>query len=245
MFFSKRFFLAILAVLSGLISLPLVHAGAATPTRSPAIAGRTPPAARTTQKVPQAASVPELRMLTLDFPPNIRLGDSDLVRLDFSIDSSGNPTSAISSSGQPAQAQIGGFPNAYENYTVLAEARLDMAGAAVNPPGLVSEPLLPGRTATFFWNVRPNEVGTSRGTVWFYLHFIPKTNAGQESRRAISAQDIEIQSDSLFGIQAGPARWLGVAGIFISLLLGLPLLDDAQKRLRRRPKTREADPRRS
>src|SRR6185436_1663553 len=131
------------------------------------------------------------------------------------------------------QGQAVSIPNVYDTHNVLAEARLDMAGMEVRPAETVSQPLLPGQSATYFWSVRPVDVGKYRGTVWLFLHFVPK-GAGEESRQALSAQVIEIESTALFGIQSGPARWLGVAGTFFSSLLGLPFLEEALKWLFKR-----------
>lgn len=173
-------------------------------------------------------AVPERRMLTLEFPPSIRAGDSDLVRLTLAVDEQGNLTPTALTAGNVTRGEIVSIPNVYDTHNVLAEARLDMAGVEVRPPDTVSEPLLPGQTATFFWSVSPTEVGSFKGTVWFYLHFVPK-DGGQESRQALSAQVIEIESTALLGIQAGQARLLGLAGTFLSSILGLPFLEGMLK----------------
>jgi len=178
-------------------------------------------------------AVPETRMLTLEFPPAIRVGDSDVVRLTLEVDAQGNLTPSASTAGNITQGQVLSIPNLYDTHNVLAEARLDMAGMEVRPADTVSEPLLPGQSAIFFWSVRPAEVGKYRGTIWLFLRFVPK-NGGQESRQPLSAQGIEIEANSLFGIAAGPARWLGVAGTFISSVLGLPFLEQALKWLWKR-----------
>jgi hypothetical protein len=177
---------------------------------------------------PMSPAVPEMRMLTLDFPPVIRAGDSDVIRLTLEVDAHGNLTPTASVAGNVTQGQVVSIPNIYATHNVLAEARLDMAGMEVRPAEAVSQPLLPGQSAIYFWSVRPTDVGTYRGTVWLFLHFIPK-GGGEESRQALSAQVIEIESTSLFGIQSGVARWLGVAGTFLSSLLGLPFLEEAVK----------------
>jgi len=126
------------------------------------------------------------------------------------------------------QAQAPGIPTIYDNDDVLAEARLEMAGMGVRPADTVSEPLLPGQRVTFFWSVHPSQVGRFTGTLWFYLRFVPK-NGGPERRQAILAQNIEIESSALFGLQAETARWLGLAGIFISSLFGFSFFIGAFK----------------
>ncbi len=176
------------------------------------------------QTVELPPAIPEMRMLTLEFPPKIRAGDADVVKLILAVDDNGNLTPTVSVEGNQVQGQVLSIPNLYDSHNILAEARLDMAGVDVRPPDTVSETLLPGQKVTFYWSVLPAEVGRFKGTVWFYLHFIPK-GSGLESRQALSAQPIEIEATSFLGLRANPARWLGIAGTFISSVLGFPFLE--------------------
>jgi len=175
-------------------------------------------------------AIPEMRMLTLEFPPTIRAGDSDIVRLTLEINDNGNITPTASVAGNQTVGQVVTIPNLYETHNVLAEARLDMAGMDIRPNDVITETLLPNQKVTFYWSLLPAEVGKYKGTVWFFLRFVPKA-AGVESRQALSAQVIEIESTSLFGLRAAPARWLGVAGTFISSILGFPFLESILKAL--------------
>ena len=165
---------------------------------------------------PQRSAVPETRSLSIDYSPAIRVDETDQVRLTVEMDK-----------------QAVDIPSVYDTHDVLAEARLEMGGIQVRPPDTVSEPLLPRQSVTLFWSVNPNEAGRFKGTLWFYLRFIPK-NGGPESRQTISAQEIEIEATTFFGLQTEAARWLGMVGVFVSSLVDLPILIDALKRLRKR-----------
>jgi hypothetical protein len=230
---SKHIPLLIVALFLGLLSVQLAcglgnEAGAPPPGAAPATSVAAVPLATEPVAVQMPPGIPEMRMLTLEFPPAIRAGDSDVIRLTLEVDTQGNLTPTASVAGNTTQGQVVSIPNVYATHNVLAEARLDMAGLEVRPAEAVSQPLLPGQSATYFWSVRPAEVGRYRGTVWLFLHFVPK-GGGAESRQALSAQVIEIESTALFGLQSEPARWLGVVGTFFSSLLGLPFLEEAVK----------------
>ena len=186
------------------------------------------------QVIEMPPAIPEMRLLTLEFPPKIRAGDSDVVRLILEMDENGGLTPTVSSAGNVTRGETVIIPNLFDTYNVLAEARLDLAGVDVRPSETISETLLPLQKVTFFWSVLPGEIGNYKGTVWFYLHFIPKTSAGVESRQALSAQPIEIEATSFFGLGATPARWLGFVGTFIGSLLGLPFLESILKLLWKR-----------
>jgi hypothetical protein len=78
-------------------------------------------------------AIPERRRLTLEFPPRIRAGDSDLVRLTLEVDDLGNLTPTAELGGNVIEGEVVEIPNLYESHHVIAEARFDMAGMEVRP----------------------------------------------------------------------------------------------------------------
>ena len=230
--------LLVFTVFALLLTMQLACGASSSAPLAPAAAVATRVAEPTqAQVVELSPAVPEMRMLTLEYPPSIRAGDSDVVRLTLEVDDQGNLTPTVSVAGNVTQGQVVVIPNVYETHNVLAEARLDLAGADVRPSDTISETLLPGQKVTFYWSIKPEDIGNYKGTVWFYLHFVPKAG-GLESRQALSAQTIEINSTALFGIKAGVARWLGLAGTFIGSILGFPFLEQVLKWVWRRVRGR-------
>ena len=183
-------------------------------------------------------AIPERRRLTLEYPPRIRAGDSDIVRLTLEVDQSGNITPTAVVEGNVTTGETIEIPNLYETHHVIAEARFDVAGMQVSPSGLSSEVLEPGQTVRFFWSIRPEQVGTYRGTVWLYLRFVDKVS-GEESQRPVSAQIVEIEAVNLLGIPANVVRVAGGAGSVIGGIIGFPFFEDIVKFLfgRRRKRT--------
>ena len=187
-----------------------------------------------TQAPTAVPRLPEQRRLTFEFPPKIRTGDADVVRLTLEMDDLGNitPTAELDD-GNVVTGEVVEIPNLYETHTIIAEARLDMAGIQVIPSNLVSEPLLPGQSVSFYWSLRPEEPGEYRGTAWLYLRFIPNDGSA-ELRRTLSAQVFNISAVTLWGFKAGPARVVGGIGSVFGAILSLPFVDDLLKLLWRR-----------
>jgi hypothetical protein len=183
-------------------------------------------------------AIPERRRLTLEFPPQIRAGDSDLVRLTLEVDDLGNLTPTAQIGDHVVTGEIVEIPNLYESHQVIAESRLDLAGMEVRPAELVSEALLPGNSVTFQWSIRPASVGVYRGTIWLYLRFVDKQN-GDESRKTISAQIVEIESVNFLGLSGEFARTTGIIGSVVGTIIGFPFFEDMIKfLLKRRNKTK-------
>jgi len=187
-------------------------------------------------------AIPERRFLALEFPPKIRAGDSDIVRLTLEMDDSGNITPTAVVGGNVVTGDVIEIPNLYETHHVIAEARFDIAGMQVSPPDLSSQTLLPGQSIMFFWSIRPNEVGNYRGTVWLFLRFVDKVS-GEESRRAVSAQMVEIEAVNLFGVSAKVVRVVGGVGSVIGAVVGFPFFEDIIKFLFSRRRVRRTKPR--
>ena len=173
-------------------------------------------------------ALPERRRLTMEFPPRMRAGDSDLVRLTLEVDELGNVTPTAEIGGNVITGKIVEIPNLYDSHTVIAEARFDIAGMEVRPADLVSEALTPGNSVTFRWSIRPPEAGVYRGTIWLYLHFVNKQN-GEESRKTVSAQIVEIEAVNFWGLSANFARTTGVIGSVLGTVIGFPFLEDIIK----------------
>ncbi|HEX2994054.1 MAG TPA: hypothetical protein VHP14_04500 [Anaerolineales bacterium] len=192
------------------------------PTEAPGEAQPTAPA------LTVQPAMPERRRLTLEFPPRIRTGDSDLVRLTLEVDALGNLTPTAEMGGNVVTGEVIEIPNVYETHHVAVEVRFDIAGMEVSPTGAVTQPLTPGTSATFYWSIRPQDAGNYRGTIWLHLLFVNKSN-GEESRKPVSAQIVEIEAVNFLGLSGSFARVTGLVGSFVGTVLGFPFLEEILK----------------
>src|SRR5215208_2759746 len=71
--------------------------------------------------IPQPG-LPERRRLTLEFPPQMRAGDADVVRRTLEVDDLGNLTPPAQSHGNVVTGETVEIPNLYETHHVIAEA---------------------------------------------------------------------------------------------------------------------------
>jgi hypothetical protein len=178
-------------------------------------------------------AIPERRRLTLEFPAQIRAGDSDVVRLTLEVDDLGNIVPTPQFEGNVVTGEVVEIPDLYESHNIIAEAKFEIAGLQVSPPELISQTLSKGQAVNFYWSVRPQEPGTFRGTVWFYLRFVDKVS-GEESRRAVSAQIVEIEAVNVLGLPANLVRTAGGIGSVVGAIVGFPFFEDIVKFVFRR-----------
>jgi len=158
--------------------------------------------------------ISQQRLLILEYPSTIRVGDSDLIILTLELDPQGNLTPKAFIQGHQIQGENIAIPNLYETHYIFAEGRLELSGLVIKPSAEIRETLQPAQSVKFAWSVLPQQVGTYRGLVWLHLIFIPK-QGGNEERRALSAQRIDIRAVNLLGLSGAAARWMGVIGTIL------------------------------
>jgi hypothetical protein len=180
--------------------------------------------------IPEQAFLHEQRLMSIEWPSSIRVGDSDIIRLTLEADKQGQITPSVEVSGHQLLGKEISIPNLYDIDNIIAEARLDMAGLNISPDGAVRQTMLPGQTLIFYWSISPNQAGSYRGTLWVYLDLIPKSG-GEMDQRTLIAHRIDIQSNTVFGLPATTARWFGAGGAMLSSILGFPFLEKILERL--------------
>lgn len=233
--FSPRRVFPLLAVSVAWLLTILACAGSAEQPASEAIQPTSPAPATDATAIAVTAqpALPERRYLKLEFPPRVRAGDSDIVRLTLEVDDQGNIVPTAEIEGNVVTGEVIEIPNLYETHHVAAEARFDIAGLEVRPTELISTPLAPGSPAVFFWSIRPTEVGVYRGTIWLYLRFVDKVS-GEESQKTVSVQTVDIEASNFLGLSASLARSTGLIGSIVGAVLGFPFLEDIVRFLFRR-----------
>jgi len=71
------------------------------------------------------------------------------------------------------------------------------------------------------------------------LRFVDKVS-GEESRKAVSAQMVEIEAVNLFGVPAKVVRTVGGVGSVVGAVVGFPFFEDIVKLIfKRRPRRKK------
>ena len=166
----------------------------------------------------------ERRLISLDWPKAVRVGDSDTLWLRIEVDESGKITPTVRSEGHEVTGRAVEIPDLYETHVIKAVARLDISGMTVTPEGEEFRQMLPNKTVEFAWSVSPQQEGLFRGTLWVYMDVTPRTG-GLAERETLMAVPLEIEGRSIIGLPANVARWGGLAGTGLSMVLGFPFLE--------------------
>lgn len=160
--------------------------------------------------VPQEVNL-EGRVVELEYPERMRLGDSDVVRLSLAPSKDGYtvttefPEHATITQTLQVQRQAG--------YDLYAAARLDSVGFAVAPEAEQERLLAPGETLTWYWSLKPHQPGQQRLSVLLLLRWKPLPGADSRPREVVAyARALDIQVTSFFGLTRGQAMTGGLLG---------------------------------
>ena len=170
----------------------------------------------------EAMGFSEARRLMTEWPDVLRVGDPAPIRMLFEPAELGVPGVTLDEDQNKVQADENPGQNRAETYQTVAEVRLELDKMEFRPTGVISEALLPGKSARFSWSVRSSDEGFYPGTIWLHLQYIPR-NGGDELRKVISAQTIEIQAEEFLGLSGNSARILGAIGLVLGAMIGLDI----------------------
>jgi hypothetical protein len=167
----------------------------------------------------QPAGVTEARSVVLEYPVQMREGDSDVIMLTLDVAANGQTATAQFADHSTLETAVQ-IPNVYETHVVQAEAQIDLPGVTASPAEPIVLQVLPGLKVPFIWTVKPELAGTYRGVVRIFLIFTP-ISGGESTRQALYAQALGIDVINLFGIGGQPARLMGLAGSVIGAFISV------------------------
>ena len=179
------------------------------PTEAPA----TFPSPQPTQELqPAPTSYAEQRVVELEYPPSMRLGDSDIIRL--ALIPYGEDYQVTTEFGEH-ETDVKPFDvQRPEGYELEAEARLDGVGFEISPSEDWVQALPVGEQVTWRWSLTPRSPGQQRLTVTLILRWVPHVGTAGVQREATAfSRGLNVNVVSFFGLTRGQAMTGGMFGL--------------------------------
>ncbi len=184
--------------------------GAATTVPTPQVGG------------PTAAPAIEARVVELEWPPQMRLGESDVVRLAL-VPTAGGYAVVTEFDEHTTLTQTVAVEQLI-GYELWGVARLDGTGFDLAPAGEQAQRLLVGTTATWRWTLRTVTGGQHRLAVILRLRWTPLPGNPNPPRETTLYDDaVTVQVVSFLGLTTREAAMLGLVGLVFGSTLSLPL----------------------
>ncbi|MCC6147371.1 MAG: aminoglycoside phosphotransferase family protein [Anaerolineaceae bacterium] len=164
--------------------------------------------------------VAENRLVELEWPSQMRLGDSDIIRLALTPYKEGYlvqaefPEHKIQSQTLVIKRLAG--------YTLAAAARLDGVGFEIQPTGDQPQYLLAGQALTWRWTIRPRAAGQQRLAVMVLLQWLPEPGSAlQEHQTLLFSSGLDVRVSSLLGLTQAQATTGGLFSLVFGGGIGL------------------------
>jgi hypothetical protein len=183
------------------------------PTTAPAAAET--PWVEPTSVQPVPTLVEEKRVVELEYPPSMRLGDSDVVRLSLVPSADGYTVQTDYPEHQTdTQAIIVVQKSGYE---LSGIARLDAVGFEISPQVEQERYIPQGEQVNWQWALTPRAPGQQRLAVILWLRWKPVENLSAPMRETeIYSRSLNVQVNSFFGM----TRRQAMSGGFLGLIFG-------------------------
>jgi len=190
----------------------------------PTLAPTQAPAATRLIPLPTLAptTISEKRIIELEYPAQMRLGDSDIIRIALIPMKDGFTVTTEFPDHQVVTdtvtiARPGG-------YDLFAVARLDAIGFDLSPQAEQTQVVNPEDRVTWRWSLTPRSAGQQRLSISIKLQWRPQPNNLNPIRETtIYSKGLSVQVTSFFGLTTRQATMTGMIGLGIGFTFSLPL----------------------
>ncbi|MBA3533623.1 MAG: hypothetical protein H0T73_17035 [Ardenticatenales bacterium] len=172
---------------------------------------------------PTATPVAEVRIVELEWPPEMRLGDSDLLRLSLLPQGEDYVITTEFEGHETLTNTVQVTPR--EGYDLHALARLDAVTFTHSPEGDQLRTLMLGEPVSWRWTLTPQQAGQHRLSIYLALQWLPTAGSALPAREAeIFSRGLTVQVLSFMGLTKTQAMWAGIMALLFGSTLSLPFV---------------------
>lgn len=178
--------------------------------------GETPFSFATQEAQPAPTQIIEKRQIELEWPANLPLGESDVIRLALIPSENGYQAEV---EFPEHDLEVESIPVEFsQGYSLAAEARLDGVGFEIAPQNTQSHYLETGTPLTFRWSITARSPGKQRLAIEVTFIWTPMEKESGESRSVqVFSDSLNVNVTSTLGLTRSQALGTG----FVSLITGM------------------------
>jgi hypothetical protein len=197
-----------------------------TPIATTSLPTRTPPPTGTAEPTAPAVTptpIIEERIAEVEWPPRMRLGNSDTVRLAVIPNEEGlTITTEFPEHAVVTQTVVLEQPPGYD---LALGAQLDGVGFTLSPKGDQVQDWQPAETMAWHWTISPEQSGQQRLTLTLTLHRLPQSGNPEPARQStIYSKGLDVQVTTFLGLTTQQVMMTGLLGLLLGVALNLPLI---------------------
>ena len=180
---------------------------------------------------PEAPLPVENRLVELEWPEQMRMGDSDIARIALIPSQEGYTVTTEFAEHQAVTRTV--QVQRPTGYDVSAVGRLDAAGFDQSPTGDQAQALPAGAPVTWRWTLTPRTAGQHRIVVSLLLRWTPLQGAAGAAREStIFSKGLSVNVTSLLGMTTSQSETTGLMGLVLGSGFGAFALASRRRPLR-------------
>ena len=192
------------------------------PTQAPAATSAPQPTAIIPRPTISPTTVTEKRIIELEYPAQMRLGDSDIIRIALIPTKDGFTVTTEFPDHQVVTDTV--TVSRPGGYDLFAVARLDAIGFDLSPQAEQTQVVNPEDRVTWRWSLTPRSAGQQRLSISIKLQWRPQANNPNSIRETtIYSKGLNVRVTSFFGLTTRQAAMTGMIGLGIGFTFSLPL----------------------
>ena len=165
--------------------------------------------------LPTEPAKAEMHIVQVEWPLQMRMGESDIARLALVPSSQGYTLVTEYPEHQIVTQTVA--VRQTSGYELFAVARLDGVGFDISPSGEQTQYLPNGEGLSWRWSLTPRQPGRQRLSITLILRWVPMSGSGSPNREMIAfSRSLDVRVLSFFGLTQAQALLTGL----ITLLLG-------------------------
>jgi hypothetical protein len=162
-------------------------------------------------------------MVELEWPAQMRLGDSDTLRLSLIPSKAGYIITAEFPEHQTLSESIA--MHRPDGYDLQGIARLDGTGFDLSPQGDQTQILVADSPCIWRWSLTPRTAGQHRLALQLSLRFVPQSVLGKHlPEQTILSRALTVKVTSFLGMDTQQAAFAALAGLVMGGTFSAPLL---------------------
>jgi hypothetical protein len=145
------------------------------------------------------------KRVIVEWPGSMRIGETEEITLSY------EPLDGT----DPAVVDQTDEDKFYDQYSLMAEGRFEVAGMKVTPREAIRESMPAGQAVKLRWQISTDQAGDYKSTVWLSLRLLP-LDGNQVIQVPIFIREINIQATSLLGMSEAKVYLLGGVGLLLA-----------------------------
>ncbi len=169
----------------------------------------------------------EERLVEVEWPAAMRVGDNDLIRFSLMPAPDGGYVPTPEIGGHEVGATPIPMTVARPGYTGYVKATLSAAGLNAELASAEEQSLVPGQANTWRWTISPDSPGEYRAVISLAVRWQPESGTGLPGplTEVVWERTLTVEARGTLGLSGVQTDWVAAGGSVLGVVSGIPFAE--------------------